>query len=80
MNKGTKLNLVSEVNGAVSISNEDTKITIQPDGTVAISTTAPLQLTGASLAKLDKCSRNLDAAKVKEVLAALETRLDKNKN
>lgn len=80
MNKGTKLNLVSEVNGGVSISNEETKITIQPDGTVAISTTAPLQLTGASMAKLDKCSRNLDAAKVKEVLAALETRLDLKKN
>ena len=80
MDKGTKLTLHSEINGSVSISNEDTQITIHADGTIAISSAAPIQFTGASLAKLDKCSRNLDAAKVKEVLAALETRLDKNNN
>lgn len=54
MNKGTKFNLSSDANGSISISNEETNITIHPDGTVAISTTAPLQLTGASLAKLDR--------------------------
>lgn len=50
---GTKVNINVEPNGAMTISNDRTTITIQPDGTVAVSTMDPLQLTGASLAKLD---------------------------
>ncbi len=56
MNKGTSLSLNSDPNGTVTISNDRTTITIQPDGTVAISSYDPIQLTGASLAKLDQAN------------------------
>ena len=70
MNKGMKLNLMSETNGTVVISNDDTRITIQPDGTVAISSHAPVQLTGACAAKLDNSGCGSEAfKKVTEALA-----------
>lgn len=78
MNKHTKLSLVSDINGAVSISNEDTKITIQPDGTVAISSAAPVQLVGACAAKLDKAGLNGDT--FKRVTDSLLQRIDLKKN
>ena len=53
MNHVTNIRVRSEPNGALTISNDDGDITIQPDGTVAISTVAPIQLTGDSLGKLD---------------------------
>lgn len=77
MNSSTKLNLVSEVNGTISISNDETKITIHPDGTVAISSSAPLQLTGASLAKLDYGQGGDAGCRVSDVLRWLGTRLNK---
>ena len=60
MNKGTSLSLNSDPNGTVTISNDRTTITIQPDGTVAISSYDPIQLTGASLAKLDQANMAFD--------------------
>jgi len=50
---GAKFNIEAEPNGAVVISNEDSRITIHPDGTIAISSYAPVQLTGACMDKLD---------------------------
>lgn len=49
---GVKFNIQTEPNGLVVISNDDSRITIHPDGTIAISSHAPVQLTGACLAKL----------------------------
>jgi hypothetical protein len=72
---GTKFNMVSEANGAVVISNDDSRITIHPDGTIAISSYAPVQLTGACAAKLDNAA--LDGAQVERVTRALATRLPK---
>lgn len=54
MNQTTNVRLRTETNGALTIENDDGTITIQPDGTVAISTRAPIQLTGESLGKLDR--------------------------
>lgn len=71
----SKFNMQSEANGAVTISNEDSRITIHPDGTIAISSYAPVQLTGACAAKLDKAQ--LDGAQVERVTQALRTRLPK---
>ncbi len=75
MNNGTKLNLATEANGTVIISNDNTRITIQPDGTIAISSYDPIQLTGATLAKLDKC--NVDSQALGAVVTALGSRLEK---
>lgn len=55
------MNIKIEPNGEMKLSNDRTTITVHPDGTVAVSTMDPLQLTGASLAKLDKdeaCTRS----------------------
>jgi hypothetical protein len=75
MDNGTKLTLVSDANGSVTISNDRTRITIQIDGTVAISSYDPVQLTGASLAKLDDPKVGKEAAFV--VQNALARRLEK---
>lgn len=72
MNNGAKFNIVADENGAVTISTDESRITIHPDGSIAISSHAPLQLTGASLAKLDKA--NLADG---QFLAALQQRLPK---
>lgn len=73
MNDGMKLNLVSEPNGSVTISNDRTWITIHPDGTIAISSYDPIQLTGASLAKLDQANLTDDG----QFAAALLRRIEK---
>jgi hypothetical protein len=75
MDSSTKLNLSTDANGAIVIETERTRITIQPDGTVALSSYDPIQLTGASRAKLDKA--NLDGAQVERVEHALRARLEK---
>ncbi len=75
MNKGTSLSLNSDPNGTVTISNDRTTITIQPDGTVAISSYDPIQLTGASLAKLDKA--HTGSTEQANFCAALLQRLEK---
>lgn len=71
MNHVTNIRVRSESNGALTISNDESEITIQPDGTIAISSTAPIQLTGESLGKLDDPTCHNGAA---AVLKALQTR------
>ena len=75
MNHSTRLTLNVDPNGATVISNDRTRITIQPDGTVAVSSYDPIQLTGASLAKLDKA--NLSSDELARVNGALLGRLEK---
>jgi hypothetical protein len=83
MDKGTKFTLNAEMNGSLSISHEGTQITIHPDGTVAISSAAPIQFTGATLAKLDNVpSVNGDILSpyvVQRVVDALARRLEPKK-
>lgn len=67
----TKFNILSETNGTIVISNEDSKITIHPDGTIAISSYAPVQLTGACAAKLDRAN----LSDIESMTAALLQRL-----
>ena len=68
------MDLKVEPNGSMVLSTKRTTITVQPDGTVAISSLDPVQLTGACAAKLDNAA---DQDAVKAVLAALARRLDK---
>jgi hypothetical protein len=75
MNKGTMLSLNTDINGAVTISNDRSTITIHPDGTVAVSSYDPIQLTGATLAKLDKS--NVDGKTLRAIAEALGQRLEK---
>jgi len=71
----TKFNMVSEANGSITISNEESNITIHPDGTIAISSYAPVQLTGACAAKLDHALPSNDMiASVKEALGRRYTK------
>jgi len=58
------------------ISNDRTMISIQPDGTIAISSLDPVQLTGACLAKLDN-DRLCFTKGTRHVLDALLQRIDK---
>lgn len=76
--KSTKLNMISEANGAVVISNDDSTITIQPDGTISISSYAPVQLTGMCMAKLDNSGCGPEA--YKRVTQALEERIPNKKS
>jgi ArsR family metal-binding transcriptional regulator len=71
MNHVTNIHVRSELNGALTIENDESTITVHPDGTVAISTTAPIQLTGESLGKLDDPTCHNGAA---AVIKALLTR------
>jgi len=53
MNHRTSVQLAADPNGDLTLTNEDGTITIRADGTVSISTVAPIELCGASLGKLD---------------------------
>lgn len=76
MDKSTKLTLETSANGSSAISNGRTMITIQPDGTVAISSLDPVQLTGASFSKLVMGSLTRD--EIFRLSAALSKRLVKS--
>ena len=69
----SKVNVQSEESGVIVVSNEETSITIHPDGTVAVSSRAPVQLTGACLAKLD--AARLAPEEHRRVVAALLHRM-----
>jgi hypothetical protein len=56
------------------LSTKRTTITVHPDGTVAISSMDPVQLTGACVAKLDNAA---DQGVIKRVTDALLRRIDK---
>ena len=73
--KGVAMNLKVEPNGQMTLSNERSTITVHPDGTIAISSADPIQLTGASLAKLDNSALPKDL--IKYVTHALGQRFDK---
>ena len=75
MDHSTKLNLSTDANGAIVIETERTRITIQPDGTVALSSYDPVQLTGASLAKFD--AARMQRSDLAQVHQALAIRLEK---
>lgn len=72
--KGCNVDLKVEPNGSMTISNARSTITVHPDGTIAISSLDPVQLTGACAAKLDNAD---DQAAVKSVTDALLRRIDK---
>ena len=72
--KGCNMDLKVEPNGCMVLSTARTTLTIHPDGTVAISSLDPVQLTGACAAKLDNAG---DQAAVKAVTDALLRRIDK---
>lgn len=73
---GVAMNINVEPNGSMTISNDRSTVTIQPDGTIAISSMDPVQLTGACLAKLDNDRECFDKG-IRHVLNALGQRLDK---
>lgn len=50
---GVAMNIKVEPNGQLTLSNERSTITVHPDGTIAVSSRDPVQLTGACRAKLD---------------------------
>ena len=72
--KGCNMHINVEPNGAMTLRNERTSITVHPDGTVAISSMDPVQLTGACAAKLDNAG---DQDAIKRVTDALLRRIDK---
>jgi len=74
MDKSTRFTIDTSANGTTVVANDRTTITIQPDGTFAISSLDPIQLTGAALSKLDM--GNLTRDEVFRVSAALNRRLD----
>jgi hypothetical protein len=53
MNHGTKVQLLADPNGDLTISNDDGTITVHANGDISISTLAPINLVGESLGKLD---------------------------
>lgn len=61
-------NIRVESNGSLSITTSDneTTVTVQPDGTVCVSARGPIQLVGASLGKLD--SAGIDPKTVVQAL------------
>ena len=73
--KALNVNLKVEQNGELVIKNDRTSIAIHPDGTVAVSTLDPLQLTGCSLVKFDDVTINV--SDLDKVLEALARRIDK---
>ncbi len=68
------MDLKVEPNGNMVLSTQRMTITIHLDGTVAISSQDPVQLTGACAAKLDNAG---DQSAVKAVTDALLRRIDK---
>lgn len=69
---GVAMNVKVEPNGQMTISNDRSSVTIAPDGTIAISSSEPIQLTGHSLAKLDNSA--IPPEMVKYVIHALGQR------
>jgi hypothetical protein len=67
-------NISVEPNGAMTIENDRTKITIDHDGSIYLSSMDPIHLEGAALAKLDAPGLGGSAL---PVLDALAKRLDK---
>ena len=76
-----KVTIDWEANGSLVISNDRSRITVQPDGTIAISSEDSIQLTGASLAKLDNVPSingdKLNPFVVQRVIDALTRRIEK---
>lgn len=72
---GVAMNIKVEPNGEMTISNDRSSITVHPDGTIALSSADPIQLTGYSLAKLDNSA--IPPEMVKYVINALGQRKDK---
>lgn len=54
MNHGTSVSLNAAPNGDLTLTNRDGTITIRKDGTISISTVAPIELTGETIGKLDE--------------------------
>jgi hypothetical protein len=77
MNHGMSATIKADPNGALTIANDETTITIQPDGTVAISTEAPLQLVGRTAVKLDV--GGLRGVQLDAFIEALRTRLTRKR-
>lgn len=70
---GVAMNIKVEPNGQLTLSNERSSITVHPDGTIAVSSRDPIQLTGASNAKLDNSGIGPEAFRL--VAEALAKRL-----
>lgn len=54
MNHGTKVQLLADPNGDLTISNDEGSITIRANGDISISTLASIELSGETLGKLDR--------------------------
>lgn len=63
-----------EDNGEVIISNDRTRLTIRPDGTVVIASSDPVQLAGQTLSRLHAFIDQMHGSSVDDVLAALAKR------
>lgn len=74
---GVAMNIKVDPNGQLTLSNERSSITVHPDGTIAVSSMDPVQLTGACQAKLDNSI--ISRLSVLEFCAALLKRIDKKK-
>ena len=75
---GVAMNVKVEPNGQLTLSNERSSITVHPDGTIAVSSMDPVQLTGACLAKLDNDPTCFTKG-TRHVLDALAKCIDKKK-
>ena len=71
MNTVTDVKLRAHPNGDLTISNDDGSVTIRSDGTLVISTVAPIQLVGETLGRLDNTTI---ATEVRGFLNLLHTR------
>lgn len=56
MNHGTTVSFTASPNGDLTLTNSEGTITVRKDGTIAISTLAPIELTGETLGKFDSVS------------------------
>ena len=75
----TKLELRTQDDGSVRISNDNTTIYIFEDGTVSISSLDPVKLTGACQVKLDNARITSDAERAfAEALAVKLTKKTSN--
>ena len=53
MDHGARVQLIAQPNGDLTFENVDGTITIRQDGTIVLSTVAPIELAGEAIGRLD---------------------------
>lgn len=53
MNHGTTVSFTASPNGDLTLTNPEGSVTIRKDGTIVVSTLAPIELTGETIGKFD---------------------------